>query len=410
MAQKLFLTCLLLIFAWTQPFMAASAGATTTSVSVADVAKAEAEAKRAQQERQKLEAEAKKIKEELSNVNQKMIAAAKKIQNGEDELQHQQDELDKLQAHLSESEAKFDVDHTMLLETLAALQNLAQRPSIAILAQPLSPVEVMRSSILLRNSVHALKERAEHIRQGIEDINSQKAEIAMRLKDLEHKNKALSEQHAEMKKLSQQKKQIFTKIESQSKEAKKKAETLASQAGSLRDLLDKLEKQKELQRRQLAEKERLARQRAADELRAERSQSPASIKAAMTNFAQAKGKIARPARGSIVTSFKQEMSKGVESNGIDIKTSSHAQVISPYEGTVIFSGPFKNFGNLIIIDHGQGYTSLLSGLEENNTEVGQTLVAGEPIGTMPAGGNNKLHMEIRKNNQPVNPVEWMTTK
>ena len=407
MTQKLFLTFLFMIFALSQPLsvpMAYSA----TSVSAADVAKAEAEAKKAQQERQKLEAEAKKIKEELSNVNQKMIAAAKKIQNGEDEVQRQQEELDTLQTHLSESEAKFDADHTILLDTLAALQNLAQRPSIAMLAQPLSPVEVMRSSILLRNSVHALKERAEHIRQGIEDINSQKAEIAMRLKDLERKNKALSEQHAEMKKLSKQKKQIFTKVETQSKEAKKKAEILASQAGSLRDLLDKLEKQKELQRKQLAEKERLARKQAANEIRAERSQAPASIKAAMTNFAKAKGKISRPARGKIVTSFKQEMSKGVESNGIDIKTASHAQVISPYDGTVIFSGPFKNFGNLVIIDHGEGYTSLLSGLKENNTEVGQTLMAGEPIGTMPAGGNNKLHMEIRKNNQPVNPVDWMT--
>lgn len=409
MKKKLFLTFLFVMFSWTQPLSVPTAQA-ASSVSAADVAKAEAEAKKAQQERQKLEAEAKKIKEELSSVNQKMIAAAKKIQNGEDEVQRQQEELDKLQAHLSESEANFDTDHAMLSETLAALQSLAQRPSIAILAQPLSPVEVMRSSILLRNSVHALKERAEHIRQGIEDINSQKAEIAMRLKDLERKNKTLSEQHAEMKKLSQQKKQIFTKVESQSKEAKKKAETLASQAGSLRDLLDKLEKQKELQRKQLAEKERLARQRAADEIRAERSQSPASIKAAMTNFAQAKGRISRPARGSIITGFKQEMSKGVESNGIDIKTASHAQVIAPYDGTVIFSGPFKNFGNLVIIDHGEGYTSLLSGLEENNTEVGQTLMAGEPVGTMPSGSNNKLHMEIRKNNQPVNPVDWMTTQ
>ena len=104
------------------------------------------------------------------------------------------------------------------------------------------------------------------------------------------------------------------------------------------------------------------------------------------------------------------MSKGVESNGIDIKTASNAQVIAPYDGTVIFSGPFKNFGNLIIIDHGEGYTSLLSGLGENNTEVRQTLLAGEPVGTMPSGAAGKLHMEIRKNNQPLNPTDWMTSR
>lgn len=409
MTKKLFFALMFLLMASGQPLLAAPMGKTTASVSAADVAKAEAEAKKASQERQKLEAAAKKIKEELSSVNQKMIATAKKIQNGEDEVERQQGELEKLQEHLSASEIKFDADHSMLVDTLAALQNLAQRPSEAILAQPLSPVEVMRSTILMRNSIHALKERAEHIRQGIEDINAQKAEIARRLKDLEKENKELAAQHTEMKKLSQQKKQIYTQVESQSKEAKQKAELLASQAGSLRDLLEKLEKQKELQRKQLAEKERLAKQRAADELRAERGQAPATH-AAATNFAKAKGQVSRPARGAIITQFKQEMSKGVESNGIDIKTASNAQVIAPYDGTVIFSGPFKNFGNLIIIDHGDGYTSLLSGLGENNTEVGQTLLTGEPVGTMPSGAAGKLHMEIRKNNQPLNPTDWMTSR
>ncbi len=411
MTKGLFFAILLLPLTIGQPLFAAPMGKTAASVSAAEVAKAEAEAKKASQERQKLEAAAKKIKKELGNVNQKMIATAKKIQNGEDEVERQQAELEKLQEHLSVSEATFDVDHSMLVETLAALQNLAQRPSEAILAQSLSPVEVMRSTILMRNSIHALKERAEHIRQSIEDINAQKTEIARRLNDLEKENKELAAQHNEMKKLSQQKKQIYNQVESQSKEAKQKAELLATQAGSLRDLLEKLEKHKELQRKQLAEKERLAKQRAADELRAERGQTQTPFPhAAGTDFAKAKGNISRPARGAIITQFKQEMSKGVESNGIDIKTASNAQVIAPYAGTVIFSGPFKNFGNLIIIDHGQGYTSLLSGLGENNTEVGQTLLAGEPVGTMPNGASGKLHMEIRKNNQPLNPTDWMTSK
>jgi septal ring factor EnvC (AmiA/AmiB activator) len=102
------------------------------------------------------------------------------------------------------------------------------------------------------------------------------------------------------------------------------------------------------------------------------------------------------------------MSRGVVSNGIDIKTASKAQIIAPYDGTVIFAGPFKNFANLVIIDHGEGYTSLLSGLNETYTEVGQLLLAGEPVGVMPNGSNNKLHMEIRKNNQPLNPADWMS--
>lgn len=386
---------------------AAPMGSKTVSVSAAEVAKAEAEAQKAKQEKQRLEQQAQKIKNELNSVNQKMIAAAKKIQNGEDEVRQKQEELEKLQKHLNESEIKFNSEHSMLVDTLAALQSLALRPSEAILAQPLSPVEVMRSSILLRSSVHSLRERAEIIRQSIEDISNQKEEIAKRLADLESENKQLAEQQAEMKKMSQQKSQMYSQISTQSKEAQQKAAKLASQAGSLRDLLDKLEKQKALQQRQMAEKQRLARERAADQVRADKGIAP-TVPAGSVNFAKAKGKLSRPARGPILTKFHQEMSKGVVSNGIDIKTASKAQVIAPYDGTVIFAGPFKNFANLLIIDHGDGYTSLLSGLEETDAKVGQTLLAGEPVGTMPSGDNAKLHMEIRQNNHPLNPTEWMT--
>lgn len=393
-----------------------SDAAPAANVSASEVAKMEAEAKRVSKEHQQMEQKANKLKEELKNVNKKMIAAAKKIQNGEDELRKKQEELEVLQKHLNESEEKFNSENDMLIETLAALQNLALRPSEAVLVQPLSPVEVMRSSILLRGSVHALESRASSIRQSIEDISNQKKQIASRLQDLEKDNKILAQQQEDMKKLSQQKSTMYSQISSKSEEAKKKADMLASQAHNLRDLLEKLEKQKEIARRQMAEKARLAREQAADKMRKENHGLEVSYEAEnnvtvpetpVTGFSKAKGRLSRPARGPLVTAFHSELSKGVVSNGIDIKTAAKAQVIAPFDGTVIYAGPFKNFANLVIIDHGEGYTSLLSGLGETDTEVGQSLLAGEPVGTMPADTNSKLHMEIRKNNHPVDPNEWI---
>lgn len=380
------------------------------NISADDLAQVEAAAKKVSQESAKIEQQANQVKSELETVNRKMIDAARKIQAGEDELAKKQAELDALQKHLTLSEEKFDAEHGMLIETLAALQNLALRPSEAVLVQPLSPVEVMRSSILLRGSVHVLKDRAEAIRQSIEDISNQKQEIAKRLQDLENQNTELARQQAEMKVLAQQKNRMYNQLSAQSKEAKLKAQQLAGQAKDLRDLLYKLEVQRVHQQKQ-AEKERLAREQELEQLRQENNHSisaPKETPKPITHFAQAKGRLSRPARGPIVTAFHQEMSRGVVSNGIDIKTASKAQIIAPYDGTVIFAGPFKNFANLVIIDHGEGYTSLLSGLNETYTEVGQLLLAGEPVGVMPNGSNNKLHMEIRKNNQPLNPADWMS--
>ncbi|MDO4161533.1 MAG: peptidoglycan DD-metalloendopeptidase family protein [Pseudomonadota bacterium] len=391
--------------------------APTAKVSATDIAKMEAEAQRVSKKHKEMQQKADKLKAELKNVNQKMIAAARKIQNGEDEIRKKQEELAVLQKSLNESEQKFNSENDMLIETLAALQNLALRPSEAVLVQPLSPVEVMRSSILLRGSIHTLERRASTIRQSIEDISNQKEQIALRLQDLEKDNKMLAQQQADMKKLSQQKSTMYSQLSSKSQEAKKKADMLASQAHNLRDLLEKLEKQKEISRRQMAEKSRLARERAADNLRKENhglidttqqadNYAPLPEKT-VTDFSKAKGRLSRPARGPLVTAFHSELSKGVVSNGIDIKTAAKAQVIAPYDGTVIYAGSFKNFANLVIIDHGSGYTSLLSGLGETDTEVGQMLLAGEPVGTMPDSNNNKLHMEIRKNNHPVDPNEWI---
>lgn len=84
-----------------------------------------------------------------------------------------------------------------------------------------------------------------------------------------------------------------------------------------------------------------------------------------------------------------------------------AQVISPYDGAVIFAGPFRGYGNLIIIEHGSGYLSLLAGLENIDCEIGQMLLAGEPVGQMPDDRDAKLYVELRKDNQPINPMLWM---
>ena len=400
--KALFLIFLLCFF-FNSSDVNATPGLKVANISSSDVAKAQEKARKASEEKQKLEKQAAQVKNELDSITQKMIAAAKKIQNGESELRIKQEELEKLQNHLAESEKNFDKEHGMLVETLAALQNLALRPSEAVLVQPLSPVEVMRSSVLLRGSAHALEGRAQIIRQSIEDINRQKEIIAAHLSDLEKENQALANQQEEMKILSQQKSEMYSKLSVQSKEAQEKAKVLASQANNLKDLLEKLEKQKELQRRQLAEKERLSRERAADEIREAKNNNISPS----TEFSKAKGKLVRPARGPVVTKFHDELSKGVVSNGIDIKTVAKAQVIAPFDGTVMFAGPFKNFANLLIIDHGEGYTSLLSGLAETDIKVGQILLAGEPVGTMPANNNNKLHMEIRKDNHPVDPSDWM---
>lgn len=391
-------------------------------VSKADLAKMEREVQAQNLEHKKLQAQATQISLELTRISKDMIASAKQIQNSEEKISRMESELETLRADLKKTEENFVVEDDNLIKTLSALQNLALKPTEALFVQPLTPVEIIRSAMLLREAVPYLQENAARIREDLEKIEAQKNLVEKQVARIIRQKKILEKEHEQMKALVQRKSKIRNAVEIKSVKAKKKVERLASQANDLRDLLNKLEKQRqEKLRRQEEERRRLAELKAAEARRAaeetkklEEKQradlikfKPEVINEVGENFVKAKGHLLRPARGPVVTAYGEQMSKGVTSKGIIIKTRSQAQVISPYDGTVIFAGPFRGYGNLIIIEHGQGYLSLLAGLEEVDCELGQMLLAGEPVGQMPESGDARLYVELRKDNHPVNPLTWI---
>ena len=391
-------------------------------VSKADLAKMEREVQAQNLEHKKLQAQATQISLELTRISKDMIASAKQIQNSEEKISRMESELETLRADLKKAEENFVVEDDNLIKTLSALQNLALKPTEALFVQPLTPVEIIRSAMLLREAVPYLQENATRIREDLEKIENQKNLVEKQVARIIRQKKILENEHEQMKALVQRKSKIRNAVEIKSVKAKKKVERLASQANDLRDLLNKLEKQRqEKLRRQEEERRRLAELKAAEARRAaeetkklEEKQradlikfKPEVINEVGENFVKAKGHLLRPARGPVVTEYGEQMSKGVTSKGIIIKTRSQAQVISPYDGTVIFAGPFRGYGNLIIIEHGQGYLSLLAGLEEVDCELGQMLLAGEPVGQMPESGDTRLYVELRKDNHPINPLTWI---
>lgn len=391
-------------------------------VSKADLAKMEQEVQVQNLEHKKLQAQATQISLELTRISKDMITSAKQIQNSEEKISRMENELETLRADLKKAEESFVLEDDNLIKILSALQNLALKPTEALFVQPLTPVEIIRSAMLLREAVPYLQENAARIREDLEKIEAQKNLVEKQVTRIIRQKKILEKEHEQMKTLVQRKSKIRNAVEIKSVKAQKKVEQLASQANDLRDLLNKLEKQRqEKLRRQEEERRRLAELKAAEARRAaeetkklEEKQradlikfKPEVISEGSKNFVKAKGHLLRPARGPIVTAYGEQMSKGVTSKGIIIKTRSQAQVISPYDGTVIFAGPFRGYGNLIIIEHGQGYLSLLAGLEEVDCELGQMLLAGEPVGQMPENGDARLYVELRKDNHPVNPLTWI---
>ena len=132
----------------------------------------------------------------------------------------------------------------------------------------------------------------------------------------------------------------------------------------------------------------------------------------LREFAQAKGHVVLPVRGETTGQFGEDADFGVTRKGIVIRTRADAQVVAPFDGQIVFAGPFRGYGQILIIEHGGGYHTLVAGLARVDTIVGQWVLAGEPVGLM---GNldaeqTELYVELRHAGQPIDPSPWFADR
>jgi septal ring factor EnvC (AmiA/AmiB activator) len=119
-----------------------------------------------------------------------------------------------------------------------------------------------------------------------------------------------------------------------------------------------------------------------------------------------------PARGDLTARYGEAAAgAGPASKGITIATRSSAQVVAPFDGQVAYAGHFRGYGQILIIEHGGRYHTLLAGLERIDAVVGQWVLAGEPVGVMGgmAGLQAELYFELRRSGQPINRLPWLAT-
>jgi len=129
-------------------------------------------------------------------------------------------------------------------------------------------------------------------------------------------------------------------------------------------------------------------------------------------FPDSRESLRMPASGAVVTRYGEEIDRAggtTPAKGIVIKTRHGARVVAPYDGKVAYAGPFKGYGRILIIEHGNRYHSLLAGLDRIDAIVGQWVLAGEPVGVMSEAPARtpELYMELRRTGRPINPLPWL---
>ncbi len=128
-------------------------------------------------------------------------------------------------------------------------------------------------------------------------------------------------------------------------------------------------------------------------------------------FDQAKGKLPLPVVGRRVRSFGERMDVGRgRSDGIVLETRPNARVTSPSDGWVVYAGEFGSFRHVLIINAGGGYHVMLAGLARIDAQIGDFVLASEPVGvmgaTVGAEGAPLLFVQFRKGRQAIDPDPW----
>lgn len=263
----------------------------------------------------------------------------------------------------------------------------------------------------MRQSLPVVGSLSAQTRADLAELTQVKAELAAQISRTKEVAAQLAERTEQMDRLLQQKSLLQAQYAISQENARKRVQELAAQAGDLKDLLKKLEQEKRRQAALRQQEQMQASQQAvrqAGQLRGVVRPLPLAAPAPSGgSFARSFGKLRYPARGEIVQRFGETSVSGAHTKGVSVATRPQAQVTAPADAVVLFAGPFKDYGQLLILDHGDNYLTLLAGMEIINATVGQELLAGEPIGVMKQM-NPRLYLEIRQDGQPIDPAPWFS--
>lgn len=377
-----------------------SAHSVLCAPSSADLEELQAQLEEERKVQSQLHEKAQNIAAEVSSVKKQMVKTATQVQNNEETLTALEKNLKELEEKKNEVEKRLAQREKQIAILLSGLQKMAVYPPDAVFFAPQNPVDNLRSSLILKSTHEPLQATVEKLKQELNKLASLQAAIKAQATQIKLAATRLENEREKMEKLMLQKSILQSHFEFESQDAKKKAESLGKKAKDLEDLLARLEKEKQKKMQRLADA-------AAKQKPILNIPMPAAVAGA---FEKSLGSLPLPARGRIIQRYGDTTLGGGSAKGLTMQTRSAAQVISPFDGTVLFAGEFKGYGNLIIIEHGDGYHSLLSGLNTIDCIVGQNVLTGEPVGRMSNDENDKLYMEFRQNGQPVNPENWFASK
>lgn len=402
------------------------AGAHTGPVSPADALKQkdqELEALRVQQRKaleaeRKLRREIEALGEDRRKLNESLIETAARVRAVEGRLGDTEARLKTLDEQQRSIRTRLNGRRAVIAEILAALQRMGHRPPPAVIVQPEDALQSVRSAMMLGAVLPEMRDRAEALALELGDLVKVRKDIAEERNRSTRDLTVLGDERQRMTFLVEERQKRQGEVEKAIEAERRQALTLANQADNLKDLIFKLE-------RNLDGASRSARAIA----RANETNGPAETRtqlaalkdpgrlAPAVAFASARGLLPFPVNGVKIRDYGVSDGLGGAEKGISVATRAGAEVTAPCDGWVVYAGPFRSYGKLLILNAGGGYHVLIAGMERISVDLGQFVLTGEPVASMGSGppgaaalatgaSQPVLYVEFRKDGTPVDPGPW----
>lgn len=369
-----------------------------------------------------IRAEIEALEGDTTRLGAELVAAGQRVDLADEDIRLIEERLEALFASERSVRARLDGHDSSISNLLASLQRISAQPPPAIIVDPSDALGSARAAMLLGAVLPQLQARAETITESLNEL------IALKQTALDEAERL----NANLTTLNEERLRIATIIEARNQgrewlsddllREEAEAQALADRATSLEQLIAGLES-------------RITAITAADEATraANSGQSvptldPETLRLAFADAGRtepavpleaARGYLNLPVTGQTLTTYGAADGYGGQSKGMTIATDDGAAVSAPADGWVVHSGPFLNYGQIVILNAGQDYLLVLAGLDSVSVEPGAFVRMGTPIGAMGDGPNLEagagasgpaLYIELRESGIPIDPEGWWTAQ
>ncbi len=334
---------------------------------------------------------------EADRLKKRSAALAARIQSAEADISAGEARVALVTRRLSAQRARLAEQQQPLLELAASLQQLSRQPPVSVLAQPGSLTDMVHARAVIDAAMPVIERRTIGVRRELAALDTTRRQQAIALKALSSSRAQLAQRRDALTRLENEGRLRSRELMSSAQLEADRALGLGEKARDIVELMDSLEADSAV-RAELA--------RLAGPLPRPRNPAGAVTGAAPPAPAEAEltqGAYRLPVVGRIVAGLGEVNESGVRSRGVTIAARPGGQVVAPAPGRVSFAGDYRGYGKIVIVDHGGGWVSLLTGMIALSVGVGDTLDAGTPIGRA-GSDDSRITVELRRAGRPVDIV------